>query len=64
MPRKIRELIRDLEVAGFVNRGGKGSHRNYTHPQGARVTISGKLGEDVKPYQEREVKEKIQEVQS
>lgn len=31
-PRKIRELIRDLEKAGFVNRGGKGSHRNYEHP--------------------------------
>ena len=64
MPRKIRELIRDLEIAGFVNRGGKGSHRNYTHPQGTRVTISGKRGEDAKPYQEREVKEKIEEVQS
>jgi len=24
MPRKVRELIRDLEKAGFVNRGGKG----------------------------------------
>ena len=29
MPRKIRELIRELEAAGFVDRGGKGSHRNY-----------------------------------
>ncbi len=26
MPRKIRELIADLETAGFENRGGKGSH--------------------------------------
>jgi hypothetical protein len=25
MPRKIRELIADLESAGFVDRGGKGS---------------------------------------
>jgi predicted RNA binding protein YcfA (HicA-like mRNA interferase family) len=40
--RKIRELIRDLERAGFVNRGGKGGHRNFVHPQGGRVTISGK----------------------
>ena len=63
MPRKIRELIGDLERAGFVNRGGKGSHRNYEHPTGARVTVSGQLGDDAKPYQEREVKNKIQEVQ-
>ena len=64
MPRKIRELIRDLEVAGFVNRGGKGSHRNYEHTQGVRITISGKPGDDAKLYQEREVKQKIEEVQS
>ena len=61
MPRKIRELIRDLERAGFINRGGRGDHRNFEHPQGARVTISGQLGDDAKPYQEREVRKKIQE---
>jgi hypothetical protein len=27
MPKKIRDLIRDLEKAGFINRGGKGSHK-------------------------------------
>jgi len=63
MPRKIRELIGDLERAGFLNRGGKGSHRNYEHPTGVRVTVSGQLGDDAKSYQEREVKKKIQEVQ-
>jgi predicted RNA binding protein YcfA (HicA-like mRNA interferase family) len=63
MPRKIRELIRDLEKAGFINRGGKGSHRNYEHPQGDRVTISGKIGNDAKPYQEKEVKRAIEESQ-
>ncbi len=63
MPRKIRDLIRDLERADFANRGGKGSHRNYEHPTGSRVTISGQLGDDAKPYQEREVKEAIEESQ-
>lgn len=53
MPRKVRELIRDLLNAGFLDRGGKGSHRNFTHPQGVRITISGKAGDDAKPYQER-----------
>jgi len=61
MPRKIRELIRDLEGAGFVNRGGRGSHRNYEHPSGARVTISGQEGADAKPYQECEVRQAIAE---
>lgn len=63
MPRKIRELIRELEKAGFVNRGGKGSHRNYIHESGVVLTISGKLGDDAKPYQEKLVKQKVLEVQ-
>lgn len=63
MPRKIRELIRDLEDAGFENRGGKGSHRNYEHPKGQRVTVSGKLNDDAKAYQEREVTAAIEESQ-
>ena len=56
MPRKLRALIRELERAGFVDRGGRGSHRNYEHPSGARVTISGQPGDDAKQYQEREVR--------
>lgn len=59
MPRKLRQLIKDLEKAGFINRGGKGSHRNYLHPKGIVITISGNLGDDSKPYQEAEVKQKI-----
>jgi predicted RNA binding protein YcfA (HicA-like mRNA interferase family) len=64
MPRKIRELIADLERAGFIDRGGKGSHRNYEHPRGGRVTLSGRPGDDAKPYQEREVWRAIEEAQS
>ena len=61
MPRKVRELIRDLERAGFISRGGKGSHRNYLHPRGVRITISGQLGADAKRYQERDVEKALQE---
>ena len=65
MPRKIRELIRDLERAGFTNRGGKGSHRNFAHPKVKRtVVIAGKTGDDAKRYQEREVKSVIKESKS
>jgi len=56
MPRKLRQLMADLEKVGFVNRGGKGSHRNFTHPKGLRVTISGGAGDDAKHYQERDVR--------
>ncbi|MBI4608844.1 MAG: type II toxin-antitoxin system HicA family toxin [Candidatus Rokubacteria bacterium] len=56
MPPKIRELIADLQAAGFVDRGGRGSHRNFVHPKVSRpVTISGALGDDAKHYQVRAV---------
>jgi predicted RNA binding protein YcfA (HicA-like mRNA interferase family) len=61
MPRKVRPLIADLEKAGFVNRGGKGSHRNFIHAKGQRVTLSGGLGEDALPYQESQVRRRIEE---
>lgn len=57
----IRQLLADLERAGFVNRGGKGSHRNYEHPRGPRVTVSGREGDDAKHYQERLVRKAIEE---
>jgi predicted RNA binding protein YcfA (HicA-like mRNA interferase family) len=62
MPRKVRQLIADLEKAGFVNRGGKGSHRNFTHAKGVRVTISGGTGADAKHYQERDVRRALNAV--
>jgi len=62
MPKKIRELIAILEKAGFSNRGGKGSHRNFLHPSGTKITISGKLGNDALKYQEKEVDSKIAEI--
>ena len=65
MPRKIRELIEDLSGAGFYEiAGGKGSHRKFTHVRypGA-VTLSGNPGDDAKPYQEKQVRRAIEEVQ-
>ena len=65
MPRKIRELLQDLTAAGFEEiPGGKGSHRKLVHPRyrGA-VTLSGQLGDDAKPYQEKQVRRAIEEVQ-
>ena len=63
VPKKIRELIAQLTKAGFENRGGKGSDRNFLHPKGIRVTLSGNLSEDARRYQEREVQQRIEESQ-
>lgn len=60
MPRKIRQLIAELERAGFVARGGKGSHRNFVHARGLRLTLSGQPGNDARPYQERDVTRAIE----
>ncbi|MEA1958594.1 MAG: type II toxin-antitoxin system HicA family toxin [Chloroflexota bacterium] len=64
MPRKIRELIQDLKKVGFVDRGGKGSHRNFKHPRGINITISGNTGQDAKRYQERDVERAIREARN
>lgn len=62
MPRKIRQLIQDLQRAGFINRGGKGSHRNFTHPKVNKpVVIAGQPGDDAQRYQENAVKAAIEE---
>lgn len=64
MPRKVRELIKDLTQAGFTDRGGKGSHRNFSHPKMDRpITISGNPGDDARHYQEKAVKRAIEETQ-
>lgn len=65
MPRKIRELIADLSGTGFYEiAGGKGSHRKFAHLRyrGA-VTLSGKSGDDAKPYQEAQIRRAIEEIQ-
>jgi predicted RNA binding protein YcfA (HicA-like mRNA interferase family) len=65
MPRKIRELVKDLSEAGFyeIAGGGKGAHRKFTHVRYAgAVTLSGHLNDDAKPYQEKQVKKAIEEV--
>jgi predicted RNA binding protein YcfA (HicA-like mRNA interferase family) len=65
MPRKVKDLIRDLKKAGFheIRGGGKGSHRKFTHErhQGA-VTLSGDDANDAKHYQEKQVKQAIEVV--
>ena len=65
MPPKVRELVADLLKAGFSDRGGKGSHRNFVHPKVAKpITISGASGDEAKHYQVRAVKRAVEESKS
>jgi len=51
-----------LERAGFVKRGGKGSHRKYIHPKVSKpVVISGNPGDDALDYQQKAVRRAIEE---
>jgi predicted RNA binding protein YcfA (HicA-like mRNA interferase family) len=63
MPRKIRQLVSDLTKAGFVLvSGGKGSHRKFRHPRiSGSVILSGGDGDDARHYQEKQVRNAIQE---
>ena len=66
VPRKIRQLVADLEHAGFTRiHGGKGSHRKFVHPQyPGFVLVSGHDGGDAQYYQERQVRNAVSQVQS
>lgn len=61
MPRKVRELKRDLRRAGFAWRPGRGSHQVWYHrllPED-NWPLSGHDGDDARPYQERKVGELV-----
>jgi predicted RNA binding protein YcfA (HicA-like mRNA interferase family) len=63
MPKKIRELKATLERAGFTYRSGKGSHTVWSHPLlPYSLTISGKDGSDADRYQEKDVKNALQDL--
>ena len=63
MPRKIRQLIADLQRAGFYQvPGGKGSHRKFQHANyRGSFTLSGNSGDDAQRYQEKQVRDAIDE---
>ena len=59
-------MVKYLRDAGFtlVPGAGKGSHRKYSHANyKGIVTLSGQDGDDVKKYQEKQVKRAIEEVE-
>lgn len=58
MPRKIREFKSEIMRKGFIFliKRGKGSHERWTHPLLRKtLTISGKDGDDVPIYLEKQL---------
>jgi predicted RNA binding protein YcfA (HicA-like mRNA interferase family) len=50
MPLKVREVVRLLERAGWIEMRSKGSHRHFRHPQRpVLVTVPGNDGKELAP---------------
>ncbi len=50
VPMKVREVVRLLEKAGWIEIRSKGSHRHFRHPDRALViTVPGADGKDLAP---------------
>jgi predicted RNA binding protein YcfA (HicA-like mRNA interferase family) len=56
MPLKVKEIIRLVEQDGWFHIITRGSHRHFKHPEKpGRVTIAGKLSDDLSPAMESSV---------
>jgi predicted RNA binding protein YcfA (HicA-like mRNA interferase family) len=66
MPRKIRALKAQIAREGFINlhKRGKGSHERWRHPLLSKtLTISGKDGDDVPRYLEKQLAQLLIELE-
>ncbi len=49
MPSTIREVIAELETAGWRQTSQRGSHRQFEHPsRPGKVTVAGRPGDELK----------------
>lgn len=64
MPRKIRQLKRDLRRAGAYLEREKGDHEKWKHPliSDYFVELSGGDGDDALRYQEQQVQELLRRI--
>jgi predicted RNA binding protein YcfA (HicA-like mRNA interferase family) len=49
VPLKVREVIKELEKAGWLHVRTKGDHKVFRYRDGWITVISGKPGDDVRP---------------
>jgi predicted RNA binding protein YcfA (HicA-like mRNA interferase family) len=63
MPRKIRQLKATLQKIGAYRISQEGSHTNWRHPLvPTSLVLSGHDGDDAKPYQEKAVRNWLQQI--
>lgn len=64
MPKKIRELKKMLQKAGFECVRSRGSHERWIHPMLPElpITLAGKESQDAKPYLEKLVNLALQKL--
>ena len=67
MPRKKRDIRRDLRKAGFVETRGKGDHTKFRHPLVRKHVVvdgaDGADGADAKPYDEINLRNALRELE-
>ena len=65
MPRKVRQLKRDLRRAGAYMEREKGDHEKWKHPlvPDYFVELAGGDGDDALRYQEQQVQELLRRIQ-
>jgi predicted RNA binding protein YcfA (HicA-like mRNA interferase family) len=64
MPRKVRQLKASLRKAGAYQVSQEGSHTKWKHPllPSAIVVLSGNDGNDARPYQEKDVRNMLEDI--
>lgn len=58
---RFRDLQLLFAAFGFIERSGKGSHRNYRHPRVPAVLTAQPRGDEAVPYQVKRLLEVIEE---
>ncbi len=64
MPKKIKDLKASLRKAGAYQVSQEGSHTKWKHPllPSHIVILSGGNGDDAKPYQEKDVRNMLEDI--
>jgi len=52
---KAKEVVRILERMGFVEVRGRGSHKQFNHPDGRFTTVPMHQGRDISPFLLRKI---------
>ena len=61
MPKKVREMIDEIEAQGWYLKRQRGSHRQYKHPtKKGTVTIAGKPSKDLPDWEVQSIRDQAE----